>query len=101
MEGEGDTSGLEYIVCVANKIKSSTKPWNAIKKSQTTSIMKKMKRKLDKIIKKKAITEKFSTAQKFFETYKKEFIPVSHDIKKWNTLTCNIKCISVCSAIFK
>ena len=57
IEGEGDNSGLEYIVCVANKIKSSTKPWNAFKKSKTTSIMKKMKRKLDKIITKKAITE--------------------------------------------
>ena len=85
MEGEGDNSGLEYIVCVAKKIASSTKPWNAIKRSKTTSIMKKIKKKLDKIIKKKVITEKFSTAQKFFETYKKEFIPVSHDIKKWNT----------------
>ena len=42
MEGEGDNSGLEYIVCVAKKIASSTKPWNAIKRSKTISIMKKI-----------------------------------------------------------
>ena len=64
MEGEG-ICGLEYIVCVANKIKSSTKPWNAIKKSKSTSILKKMKRKLEKIVSKKEITERFATAQKF------------------------------------
>ena len=28
----GDKSGLFYISCVANKIKSSTEPWNTIKK---------------------------------------------------------------------
>ena len=43
------------------------------------------KENLTKSLLKKRLQRDLLQAQKFFETYKKEFIPVSHDIKKWNT----------------
>ena len=85
MEGEADMSALQYIVCVANKIKSSTKPWNAIKKNKEPTILKRMKKKLERIIVKKSTIDKLKTAQKYMSTYEKDFIPVTHDIRKWNT----------------
>ena len=33
LEGIEDYSGLNYIICVANKIKSSVEPWNTIQKT--------------------------------------------------------------------
>ena len=85
MDGDGDMSALTYISCVAYKMKSSAKPWIAIKKSKEATVFKKLKKKLDKIIQKKAVSEKLKTAQIFLTTYEKDFIPVSHDIRKWGT----------------
>ncbi|ANS04202.1 hypothetical protein [uncultured Mediterranean phage] len=85
MEGEADMGGITYIACIANKIKSAVKPWNAIRRSREDGIIKKMKKKLEKIIMKKAIGHKLETAQKYSQLNDNDFIPISHDIKKWNT----------------
>ena len=84
LEGEADVSAITYIACIANKIKSAVKPWNSIRRSREEGIIKKMKKKLDKIITKKAITQRMVTAQKYAEV--NDMISfLFHDISKWNT----------------
>ena len=39
---EGNQKGIEYIACVANKIKSSIEPWNAIQRTKPKTMVKEM-----------------------------------------------------------
>ena len=50
-QGDLDKSGIEYIVCVANGIKSSIEPWNSIKKLSVSKLVSKMESYIDKFIK--------------------------------------------------
>ncbi len=50
LDGTEDKTALIYIACVANKIKSSIEPWNSIKKSSETSLIKKMNAILEKYV---------------------------------------------------
>jgi hypothetical protein len=47
-EGEGDSSGLDYLVCVANKISRSTEPWNSISKVKPDVISKNIRNFINK-----------------------------------------------------
>lgn len=49
-KGTADKSGLEYIVCVANGIKSSIEPWDSIKKLTPQKMMSKIETYVDKLI---------------------------------------------------
>jgi hypothetical protein len=42
-EGEGDSSGLDYLVCVVGKISRSTEPWNSIAKVKGEVISKNLR----------------------------------------------------------
>ena len=50
-QGDVDKSGIEYIACVANGIKSSVEPWNSIKKLGVSKLVSKMESYIDKFIK--------------------------------------------------
>ena len=72
LDGDGDLSGLKYIACVANKIKSSIEPWDSIKRWGQSSIEKRME----------AITKKFivkNSAVKALFREKKTYMRLNKD----------------------
>ena len=84
MNGNSDKSGLIYLVCVTNKIKSSIEPWNSIKKVNEKSLFKKAEKMIDMyIVGDPLIQEKFKEKQAYALIEKAEEIPVEHDITTW------------------
>ena len=81
-----DISGLLYISCVANKIKSSVKPWNTLKKMNETSIAKRIKDIINKyIIVDKNIQSCINKKLEYNKLEQTEEIPIEIDVSNWNT----------------
>ena len=76
----GDKSGLFYISCVANKIKSSTEPWNTIKKNNESTIAKRIETIIDTyVLKNAAIKERFIEKINYLKENKQETILLEKD----------------------
>ena len=82
--GDTDFSALEYISCVAYKMKSDVPPWNSIKGMNQSSISKKIK---DLIIKymlpSDDVRQKFEQRREYNVLNESEYIPLDHDIGTW------------------
>jgi len=84
INGTEDKSALLYIACVANKIKSSIEPWNAIKKSGENSIANKMQAIIEKyILTNNVILQDFKEKLEYIKLNEMEDIPIEHDIINW------------------
>ena len=86
MAGNGDDSGIAYIACVANKIKSGVAPWNVLKKMNSTGIAKRMKDLINKfVIPDSNIQTLFNQKRAYLLEGTDEDIPVELDISNWQT----------------
>ena len=85
LNGDTDKSSIIYIACVANKIKSSIKPWNTILKSNEKSLVKKIETIIDKfILKNSTIIELFEEKKKYLiENSKDSSISYTTSILSW------------------
>ena len=86
LEGATNFDGLTYVVCVANKIKSSVAPWDTIRKNSESTILKRVKDIIAKVVLNneevvKAIKEKLE----FNALNIGDEVPIELDIMKWNT----------------
>jgi hypothetical protein len=85
LSGKEDKSGLVYIACVANKIKSSVSPWNAISRISESGIAKKMESTIEKILLR---TEEVKTRIREKQVYLTQVavgaVPVEHDMRTWS-----------------
>ena len=86
LEGTTNFDGLTYVVCVANKIKSSVSPWDTIKKNNESTILKRVKDVISKVVLNneqvvKAIKEKLE----FNALNIGDEVPIDLDIMKWST----------------
>ena len=86
LEGTTNFDGLTYVVCVAYKIKSSVAPWDTIRKNSESSILKRVKDIIAKVVLNneevvKAIKEKLE----FNALNIGDEVPIELDIMKWNT----------------
>lgn len=80
-----DKSAITYIACVANKIKSSNKPWNSIKKMKEDSIIKRISSIIDSdIINDPIILNKFSEKIEFLKFEQKDSDIDNQELKKLN-----------------
>ena len=82
--GEEDMSAVNYVACIAYKLRSTVKPWDGIKSAKEDTIHKK----IDQIIRKYILTnttiqEKFAEKREYIKIEEIEFIPIEHDIFKW------------------
>jgi hypothetical protein len=79
-------SALEYICCVAHKIKNNNiEPWNSIAKITLTNLVSKVKETLEKfIIGNSEIQKKMHEKMEYLLIEDKDFIPEELDIKNWN-----------------
>ena len=82
MSGTEDKSGLIYLVCIANNIKSRIQPWNSIMKLNETALIKRVTTLMDKIL-------KINTEIKVLIKNKK--VPPSYMINKKYYQNLNIK----------
>ena len=94
--GEEDKSSINYIACIANKIKSNIVPWNTLKKLNQNKIVDKMVMFINNIILnteiiKNKITEKI--------IYNKQNVniefPDEHSINNWTTFLPPLKKIKI------
>ena len=84
MNGTTDLSAITYIACIANKIKSSTEPWNGIQTSNEAAIIKKMQAIMDKyVISDGDVQQMFEKKQEYLKIEVEEDIPLEHDIRNW------------------
>lgn len=84
LDGSEDKSGLIYIACVANKIKSSVEPWSAIRRTSESSIAKKMEATLSKIILKTVeVQDRIKEKLTYLTQVETGAVPVEHDIRTW------------------
>ena len=94
--GNGDDSGLEYIACVADGIKSSIAPWNSIKKLSRPKVMSKMKAFIDKFIMPTDVVQERIVAKAEYDAInQEEYIPAEHDITNWINFLPPLKPVNV------
>lgn len=84
--GNEDLTGLTYIACIANKIKSGIEPWNAIQKLSVKTIVTKMEQTISKfIINTDQVKEAYSERAEYMKTHPLEAIPQEHNISTWTS----------------
>ena len=94
--GDGDKSGIEYITCIANNIKSSIEPWNSIQKLSQKKIVSKMEGLLSKFIMPMSLIQERIVAKQEYESLNEdEVIPQEHDITNWINFLPPLKPVSV------
>ena len=94
--GDADKSGIEYIACIVNNIKSSIEPWNSLQKLSQNKIVTKMEALISKfILPMTTIQERIATKQEYNALNQEEIIPQRHDIKNWINFLPPLKPISV------
>ena len=89
LDGEGDTSGMMYIACIAYKIKTSIEPWNTLKSfKKEGDILAKLKTLIDTlIITKPAMKERLETKREYIRTMRAaggETIPEELSVLRWS-----------------
>ena len=86
LDGSGDDSGLTYVACVANKIKSGVAPWNVLKKMNSTGIAKRMKDLINKyIVPDASIQTIFNEKRVYLQQADDDMVPGELDIVSWQT----------------
>ena len=85
IDGEQDKSGLIYIMCVANKIKSSVEPWNSILKMSESTLCKKAETIIEKyIIKIKEVRDLIEKKLEYKQLHVSQDITKDISIEKWH-----------------
>ena len=97
MGGEDDLSGITYIACIANKIKSSVEPWDSIKKMKIEDIVKKINMSIQKyIINTPEVKDKINDRILYNRSnVDSEIIPEELDIKKWNSFLPQLQSVKI------
>lgn len=84
LSGIEDLSGINYISCIVNKVKSSISPWNSIKKLDSGIISNFIKTIIeDYIIKRSDIVELYNKKRLYNELNPEKEIPDDLQISKW------------------
>lgn len=87
LTGIEDKTAINYISCIAHKIKSSIKPWNSISKTTQANITTRLEGILERyIMTNKEVQQKLADKREYLsQEEREEIIPVEHDIVAWNT----------------
>ena len=84
LTGEEDLTSIQYVACIAHKIKSSIEPWKSIEKTKETNIANKIKIFIDAIVLKGGdMKQLLQEKRNYLLQNEDDFIPIEHDIKKW------------------
>jgi hypothetical protein len=81
--GDGDKSGIVYIACAVNSLKSSIEPWDSIK-SISKNIVAKMEAIINKfILSSDVIQQRIRDKNEYNLVKEVEYVPEEHDISNW------------------
>jgi hypothetical protein len=100
-ESTDDKSGIEYMACILNIVKSSIPPWDSIQKAERKDIIQKIQEKISDILdKRKDIYELYLKEREYRVTHPEEFeIPLEHQLDKWRGLYPPIVNINIVSRL--
>jgi len=85
MSGIEDVTGIQYMSCVVNKVKSSIKPWDSLQKLNVDKIHARIKDVIENYIMKRSdIEEMYTTKRQFLVLNPDISIPEEHNISKWH-----------------
>ena len=85
LAGIEDISGIQYMACVVNKVKSSIIPWNSIQKLNPEKITNRIKDVLAKYIVIRSDIDELYTEKRLFLVSKPDIeVPKQHHISKWH-----------------
>jgi hypothetical protein len=85
MSGIEDLSGIHYIACIVNRVKSSIKPWDSIQKMNSEKISANIKMIIENhIMKRSDMEELYTTKRLYNELNPDKLIPREHDIARWH-----------------
>lgn len=85
LDGVEDLTGITYIACIANKIKSSIEPWSSIQKMKEPSIVNKLKVLLENVLMEKTmIQQRYSEKRNYLLQTSDNLIPIDLDIRLWS-----------------
>ena len=86
-QGAGDDSAVNYVACVAYKIRSAVEPWNVLMKKKESFIADKIKFYIENFFSDRnnpVIDRKFKEKAEYLKTLPMDImIPENHDIKNW------------------
>lgn len=83
-DGQGDLSSLEYLVCVVYDIRTSSEPWNVLRKTNTEKIKSRLKMVLDsQLVTMPEVQRKFAEKAEYMLNTPANEIPEEHDISMW------------------
>ena len=90
--GSGDDSALQYISCIANKIKNSSMPWQVLKKEKEDTITAKLKIYInDYLMVDPDVTDHIKMKNEYLLTDAEIIIPDEHNINKWTSFLPPLK----------
>ena len=93
--GDGDTS-LFRTLQIANGIRSSIEPWNAVKKLKPAKIVSKMTALINKfILPSDVVQEKIRAKELYLEQNVEDDIPEEVDIKNWETFLPPLRPVNI------
>ena len=85
LQGEGEYSGLNYIACVASKLKSPTAPWFVLQKMKEDKIAEKIKVfTIQYLLSNQEVNQKIKNKIEYLLLNPEEEIPLEHSILKWS-----------------
>lgn len=91
-----DMSSLQYISCIASKLRSKYEPWNAIYKEKEDKIFKSLQTIMEKIVQQQEVKEKFQEKQDYLAIYKdRNEIPEDYSLLRWKTFLPPLELIKV------
>jgi hypothetical protein len=84
-DGNADLSSLNYLACIAYDIRTSSEPWNVLKKTNAEKISLRIKASIDDyLIQLPEVQSKFTEKTEYLLTNPATSIPEEHDIAKWS-----------------
>ena len=87
-ESMEDQTGIQYMTCMLNLIKSSIAPWNSIQSIKKEIIQEKLRDTIQNMLNsRKDLYELYLRQRQYWEDHPEEFeIPEEHQLQKWRTL---------------
>ena len=84
MDGNVEDSGVNYVACVLNLSKSSSEPWDSIKKMPLTIIVSSIKRiATEYLINRPDIEKLYILKREYLALNPETYIPKEHKLEKW------------------
>lgn len=87
LEGTADMTGLQYMACVASKLKSSSPPWNTIRSMKADALLKKLESTMTRVVKSRAVLAKLEAKREFMASNPEasDAIEPEYDVRQWET----------------